>query len=531
MNLLTLWTPIVWMALVAVVLHGAGRHLPAWARNAVAAAGVAGAGAWAIALRLSVDTAPAEFPWPLPLGRGPSLAADSQMFPFAVLIVLVLAGAMAVDAGAWARWARAMALAAASLLSIYAENLLALALAWILLEALLFVQGTGISPDEDDVAIGKVSAFLGFAGLVAIVWAWHETQGASLRPYEVAVWTPRARALLTSAALIRMGAFPFVSRRLFGGPSGSSPMDAASLSPLIAGLALAQRAAALGAPVHPTALLWIGAAGALICGLGAWLSVNPRHRVAWALGAPLGILLMMWAERVVPAPLAFAAAAASLSLGFGLWTIRMQASERPTPWWARALVVGIALAPVAVVGMGPLSPATACVLALWQALLNQSALIALVPALAGQMFAMAALLRPGVAPTAVRSRIRTGVFALWSFSALAQAFWPRGLLLLSGSTPALERQALSPGAWAALLLPLLGAMALPELQNLEDAWREYGSRALRVIGLGWLQSGLRGLGNAVAAAVRGLEALLHGDNHALWALTLLLCLILMLGLR
>ncbi len=453
------------------------------------------------------------------------------MFPFAVLILLVLAGAMAVDAAAWARWARALALAAASLLSIYAENLLALALAWILLEALLLVQGTGIAPEEEDVAIGKVSAFLGFAGLVAIVWAWHETQGASLRPYEVAVWTPRARALLTGAALIRMGAFPFVSRRLFGGPSGGSPMDAASLSPLIAGLALAQRAAALGAPANPTVLLWIGAAGALICGLGAWLSVNPRHRIAWALGTPLGTVLIMWAEGVVPAPLAFVAAAASLALGFGLWTIRMQASERPTPWWEHALAVGIALAPVAIVGMGLLSPATACVLALWQALLNQGRLIVLVLALAGQMFAMAALLRPGVAPTAMRARIRAGVFALWGFSALAPAFWPRGLLLLAGSTPTWEHQALSPGAWAALVLPLLGAVALPELQNLEDAWRDYGSRAVRFLRLGWLRASLLGVGGALSTAVRGLEALLHGDNYALWALTLLLCVVLMLGLR
>ncbi len=531
MNLLTPWTPIIWLALAALVSQHVGQRLAPWARTAVAAAGVAGAAALAIALRVAPTTAPVEFPWPLALGRGPSLAADAEMFPFAALIILMLAGAVAVDASAWARWPRTFALAAASLLSIYAENLLALALAWTALEALLMARGTGIAPEDEETSLGGVSAFWGIAGLVGILWAWHETQGASLRAYELANWTSRARMLLMGAALIRMGAFPWVSRRLFGGTSGGSPTDAASLSPIIAGLALAQRIAALGAPTHPTVVLWLGAAGALVCGLCAWLTPNPGHRVAWALGAPLGIVLVMWAEGIAPAPLPFAAAAASLALGFGLWTVRRPAPDQPMPRWRYALSMGVALAPVAVAGLGPLSPAMPCILHLWQALLNQSRLVVLVMALAGQMFAMAALLRPGVAPAAARGWLRTGVFATWGLAALALALWPRGLLLLAGYAPAWARDALSPGAWAALLLPLLGAMALPELQDLEDTWREYATRGARILGLGWLRSGLMGFGNAVAAAVRGLETLLHGDDYVLWAIVLLLGLILTLGFR
>ncbi|MDH7487942.1 MAG: hypothetical protein QHH80_00320, partial [Anaerolineae bacterium] len=272
MNLLTPWTPVIWLALAALVLQHVGRRLAPWARTAVAAAGVAGAAAFAIALRVGPATAPVEFLWPSSLGRGPSLAADAEMFPFAVLVVLMLAGAVAVESSAWARWPRALALAAASLLSIYAENLLALALAWIALEAFLVAQGTGIAPEDEEISLGRVSAFWGIVGLVGIVWAWHETRGASLRAYEVADWTPRARTLLMGVALIRMGAFPWVSRRLFGGASGSSPVDAASLLSVIAGVALAQRVAALGAPTHATVLLWLGAAGALVCGLCAWLT-------------------------------------------------------------------------------------------------------------------------------------------------------------------------------------------------------------------------------------------------------------------
>ncbi len=529
MNLLSPWTPIVWMALVAIILHFLGRRLAPWARNAVAAGGVAVAATFVIALRLGVDSAPVGFPWPVAFGRGPALAADAEMFPFAALLVLVLAGAMAADAAAWACWPRAFALAAASLLSIYAENLLALALAWICLEVLLMAQDTGIAPDGDDVSIGRVSAFWGLLGLVAIAWAWRETQGASLRPYEVADWTRRAHTLLVGAALIRMGAFPLVSRRLVGGTTGSSPTDAAMLSPLVAGLALAQRAAGLRSLSHPIALLWLGAAGALICGLSAWLTANPRHRLAWALGAPIGILLMMWAEGTTPAPLVFAGAAASLALGFSLWTVRRPFAGLPAPRGRHALAAALALAPIALACMGPLSPATVSVLRLWQGLLNRSQWIVLVLALAGQMLAMAALLYPGVAPGAARGRLRTGVFALWGLAALAVALWPRGLLSLADYAPAVSRQALSPGAWAALLLPLLGALALPELHELDEPWQDYGSKALPFLGLGWLRVGLQGFGNAVASAVRGLETLLYGDNYALWALALLLGLILMLG--
>jgi len=529
MNLLTPWTPVIWLALAALVLQYVGPRLAPWARTAVGAAGVAGAAAFAIALRVAPTTAPVAFPWPSVVGRGPALAADAEMFPFAALLILVLAGATAAESSAWARWPRAFALAAAALLSVYAENLLALALAWVALEAFLMARGTGIAPEDEETSLGGVSAFWGIVGLMGIVWAWHETQGASLRPYELADWTPRARTLLMGAALIRMGAFPWVSRRLIGGVSGSSPTDATVLSPLIAGLALAERAAGLGASTHSGLVLWLGAVGALACGLGAWLTANPRLRVAWALGAPLGIALMMWAEGRTPAPLLFAAAAASVALGFGLWTMRRPFSELPMPRRRHVIALTLAVAPVAVACLGPLSPSTTAILRLWQALLNQSRLVVLVLALAGQMFAMAALLRPGVAPVAARGWLRSGVFAAWGLAALALALWPRGLPLLAGYAPAWARDALSPGAWAALLLPLLGAMALPELQELEDSWREYGFRALRVLNLGWLRGALMGVLGGVGVAVRGLETLLHADHYVLWAVALLLGLILTLG--
>lgn len=528
MNLLTPWTPIIWLALTALILPHVAQRLVPWARTAVGAVGVAGAAAFTIALRLALTSAPVGFPWPSAVGRGPSLAADAEMFPFAALIVLLLAGVV-VDTGAWPRWPRAFALAAASLLSIYAENLLALALAWIPLEGLLVAQRVGAASEEDEASIGKAAAFWGFVGLAAIAWAWHETHGASLRPYELGGWTSRARVLLLGAALIRMSAFPLVSRRLIGVMSGSSPVDAPALSPLVAGLALAQRAARLGTLVQPSLVLGLGAVGALACGLCAWLTANPRLRVAWALGVPVSIALMMWAEGGTCPPLVFGAAAASVALGFGLWTVRRPFAELPLPRWRHTLALILAVAPVAVVCMGPLSPSTAPILRLWQSLLSRSGLIALVLALTGQMFAMAALLRPGVAPVATRGNVRAGLFVLWGVGALAMALWPRGLLLLADYAPASARDALSPGAWAALLLPLLGAIALLEPHDLGDTWQEYGSKALRIVNLGWLRSALMGAGSGVGAAARGLETLLHGENHVLWAVALLLALILTLG--
>ncbi len=529
MNLLTPWTPIIWLALVALVLQAGGRRLAPWARTVVRAAGVAGAGAFAVALRLSPDSAPVGFPWPASLGHGPALVADPEMFPFAALTVLILAGAVAADAAAWARWPRALALAAASLLSIYAENLLALAGAWLALEMLLATQEAGVGADADDTRTATVSAFWGMVGWVAIAWLWRETRGASLRPYETPQWTAAARAILMAVALIRMGAFPLASRRLAHGLSGLSPADAAGLAPTVAGLALAQRAAALGAPPHPGAALWLGAVGAVACGLAAWLDANPRHRAAWALGTPLGLGVMMWAEGVAPAHLVFGATAAALALGFGLWTVRQPFAAVPAPRWRHALAAGVALAPIAVACMGPLSPATASTLGLWQALLNHSRLVALALALAGQMLAMAALLYPGVAPASARDRTRAAIFAIWGITALALALWPRGLSLLAGDTSAVGVTPLSPGAWAALLLPLLGAMALPQLQEIEDTWRGYAPRALRILNLAWLRRALLGVVGAAGVAVRGVEALLHGEAYVLWAAVLLLGLMLTLG--
>lgn len=530
MDLFTPWTPSIGLALVALALQHGGRRLAPWARNALAGAGVAGAAGLVVALRFGADSAPVGFPWPASVGHSPSLAADPEMFPFAGLIVLILAGAVAADAAAWARWPRALALAAASLLSIYAENLPALAGAWVALEVLLVAQEPGVSTDTDDRRLGKVSAFWGVLGWVAIAWLWRATQGASLRPYETPQWTAATRTILLAVGLIRMGVFPLVSRRLAHGLSGLATADAVGLAPAIAGLAIAQRAAALGAPSYPDVALWIGAIGAAACGLSAWVNANPRHRVAWALGTPLGLGLMMWAEGVAPAQVIFAATAAAMALGFGLWTVRQPFAGVPTPRRRHALAAAVSLAPIAVVGMGPLSPATVPALGLWQALLNQSRLVALAQALAGQMLAMAALLHPGVAPASPRRRTRAGVFAIWGITALALALGPRALLMLAGAAPAWSTPSLSPGAWAALLLPLLGAMALPELQELGDTWREYGARASRFLSLAWLRAGLSEFGNALAAAARGLEALTLGETYAIWVLVLLLGLVLMLGL-
>jgi len=199
MTLLNPWTLLVWMALWAILIQALGRRLRAWARAALAVGGMTGAAILAVALRLSADSAPAALPWPASLGRGPALAADAAMFPFAAILILTLAGAMLADVGAWDRWPRAGLLAAAALFSVYAENLLALAMAWILLEVLTW--GRSGADEADEASIGAWSAFWGSVGLAAILWVWHETQGASLRPYEVAAWTPRARMLLVGVVL------------------------------------------------------------------------------------------------------------------------------------------------------------------------------------------------------------------------------------------------------------------------------------------------------------------------------------------
>ena len=530
MNLATPWTPILLLALLAALIHLLRGRLEGWRGATLAGVGLAAVLASLVLLRLSPDSAPLGFPWAPALGTSPHWAADPEMFPFALVLLLLFAGVV-LSGASTARWPSVFLLAAASLGILFAENLLALALAWLLMETLLHLMGRDTAPRRDASAFDALWGFLGLAG---ILFLWRATDGASLRPYETSQWTVQARLILTGVAIIRVGAYPLVSRRLALGADRLSPVDVSAGAPIIAGLALAERAALLGPLPNSGWLVWFSAASALVCGFAAWQNPSARVRLNWAIRAVLGLVLMLWSADVVPPLLLFPGAAASIALGMGLWILRPSTAPSTGPDWRRGLRSAAWFAPAVILGLGPLSPAAFSMLRLWQHLLDQSMFLPLVLGLAGQTLAMSALLRADSSEERfeISAMSRRGVYALWLVCALAWALLPRAILALGGDESGTIAAALelpqTLGAWAALALPLLGVLGVSGPGRLSHIGQDWIKRVSNVLDLGWLRSAALVAGRWIGRAVGGLDDLLCGDGALPWSLALLFGLVLFL---
>jgi len=523
MNLATPWTPVLLLALLAALIHLLKGRLAGWRVAALAGAGLATVLVSLVLLRLSPDTAPVGFPWAPALGTSPHWAADPGMFPFALVILLLLVGVVLSGTSA-ARWPSALLLAAVSLGFLFAEDLLALALAWMLMEALLHFVVRDSAPQCDAIAFDALWGFLGLAG---ILFLWRATDGTSLRTYETSQWTAQARMILMGVAVIRMGAYPFVSRRLAVGTDRLSPVDAMASAPIIAGLALAEHAALLGPLPISGWITWIGAASALICGFAAWQSASARARLNWAVRAALGLVLMLWGADAAPSLLLFPGAAASIGLGIGVWVLRPSVALPTGPVWRRGLSAAAWFAPAVILGLGTLSPAALPILKLWQLLLHQPMFLPLILGLAGQTLAMSALLRADSAEERqlLAAIPRRAVYALWLLCALAWLLLPREILALgsdeSGAIAATLELPQTLGAWAALALPLLGVLGLPGPGRVSSAGQVWMERVSGILSLGVLRSATLAMGRWIGRAIGGLDDLLGGDGALPWALAFL----------
>jgi len=333
--------------------------------------------------------------------------------------------------------------------------------------------------------------------------------------------------ILMGVAVLRMGAYPFVSRRLAVGADGFSPVDASAATPIIAGLALAEHAALLVPLPVSSWLTWIGAGSALICGFAAWQSAPARARLDWAVRAALGLVLMLWGANIVPPSLLFPCAAASIGLGIGLWILRPSIAQSTGPVWRRGLRAAAWFAPAIMVGLGPLSPAAMPMLKLWQHLLDQSMLLPLILGLAGQTLAMSALLRADSSEETLllAATPRRMVYIFWLLCALAWALLPRQILAIgsdeSGALAAALEIPQTLGAWAAMALPLLGVLGLPGLGRIPYAWQVWVERVSGVLSLGWLRSAALVAGRWIGGSIEGLDDLLGGDGALPWALVFL----------
>jgi len=166
-------------------------------------------------------------------------------------------------------------------------------------------------------------------------------------------------------------------------------------------------------------------------------------------------------------------------------------------------------------------------LKLWQHLLDQSMFLPLILGLAGQTLAMSALLRADSSEERLllAATPRRMVYIFWLLCALAWALLPRQILAIgsddSGAlAPALDiPQTL--GAWAAMVLPLLGVLGLPGLGRIPYAGQVWVERVSGVLSLGWLRSAALVAGRWIGGSIEGLDDLLGGDGALPWALVFL----------
>ena len=525
MNLVTPWTPSIILGFSAALIVFLRRRLGQTWLLGLVWLGLGAAGTALILLRLSPDTAPAGFPWPSALGAAPQWAADSELFPHALILLFLAAGSALAWRGAPGRLAAPLLLAACTFLFLFTENLPALTLSWLALEALLLLFKRRTKVDAKGRGLAELDGFWGILALTGLAFAWAETQGASLRAYGAGQWSERARWMLTFAAFIRVGAYPLVSRGTVLRQPQRGELDAFAVFPVVAGLALAERAALLGPNPFPALMIWLGTISALVCGFASWSSQLFADRMQWALRAALGLVVMLWGAGALPPLLLFPSASAAIGLGFGLCALRP-----PIPSAAgvprQALRFILRFGPAAVLGF--LAPLAYGMLALWQRLLGQSLYIPILLGMVGQALLIASLLRPVTnGDTAHVHRHRGWAAAgIWILAAAALAFWPGTVLWLAGykwsEVASGFKVPPAPGIWAAMLLPVLGGIVLPPASALDEPWDAWASRVRGFLALDWARDGVAALAGAAGWMLRMADHLLNEAGYLPWAIAFLI---------
>ncbi|MBN1145871.1 MAG: hypothetical protein JXA78_01345 [Anaerolineales bacterium] len=249
----------------------------------------------------------------------PALLLDEISWPFALalgtlnLATVLTAVARAASAPSsrsnWSELASSMLITAASLLGVFAGNLLTLLLAWAavdLVEMILWLMRPGRSAQGPQVVIAFAWRA---AGLAPALWAGMAAY-ASGQSLSFTAITPQIGFYLLIAAGLRLGILP-VNRLL---PEDASPQRGAQimlrLAPQAANLILLARAAATGAPpALAPALLFLASLAALYGGLG-WINADDEMKGMPFWSLCVGALALAAAARAQPA--------ASLAWGLAL---------------------------------------------------------------------------------------------------------------------------------------------------------------------------------------------------------------------
>ncbi len=429
---------------------------------------------------------------------------------FAVALVWLVVPAQ----GQSAPRALVQAMLAMGLASVFAANLLTLAIAWGLLDALfgltLLARGGAASGRRAQVALGLNGLATLAVWIVAVL-----IEQDHVSPYWHLLALPStARSLMGLAAALRLGLYPL---HLWQPVELAGELDRAILIylvPAAAGLALWVRLAVIQA--LPEGSLWptIALVTALLGGVQAWLQSDPRESLPHLALGYGGVLILAATGARIPVT---ALVAGSASWVLGLTLVFMGRPFTRVTWlWAGLSALGVAT----LAGL-PLTVGFVGRLALYQALLAGPAWMLLL-ALIAEMLLISAMFRR-LTMLEPETSIPQGVLGHIGYAiALAVAAAP---LFVPGVVHMPEGQVvlgLDTAAWIAWAVPLVGAAVLTILSTrLDRRMREWGQVLGRVIRLDWLYSMLIPMLRAPARVGLLLADLLEGEAAFLWMLVIL----------
>jgi NADH:ubiquinone oxidoreductase subunit 2 (subunit N) len=433
---------------------------------------------------------------------------------FAVSLTWLVVPAQGQPAPSSLSRALVLAMLAVGLASVFAANILTLAIAWGMLDALfcltLLARGGPTSGRRAQLVLGLNGLATLSVWLVVVL-----IEQDHLSPYwHLLILPANARILMALAAALRLGLYPL---HLWQPVELVSELDRAILIylvPAAAGLALWVRLAVMQG--LPEGNLWptIALATALIGGVQAWLQPDPRESLPHLALGYGGVLILAATGARIPA-MALVAGSAGWLLGLTLLFMG-RPFARATWLWASLSTLGVA----ALAGL-PLTVGFVGRLALYQGLLSSPAWV-LVTAMLAETLLIGAMLRRVIMPEA-ESLMPTSVPARIAYAvALAVAAAPLLVTTVVRWPEAQPFAGLSTTVWIAWGIPLAVAVIMAVLvTRLGHRVGRWGKMAGQVIRLEWLYSVLLPVFHGPARVGLLLADLLEGDGAFLWMLVIL----------
>jgi formate hydrogenlyase subunit 3/multisubunit Na+/H+ antiporter MnhD subunit len=348
---------------------------------------------------------------------------------------------------------------------------------------------------------------------------------------DLAQFTGASASLLQLAVILRLGLVPLHLWRPIDVEATTAEIVPLVVIPTLLGFDLLTYLPALTAGL-PSVLFALAAVTVLVGGFVAWSESEERASLAGVMVGETGLAVLAVANAGQQAVATAIAAAVAWALGITVFALSPGWSGRRF-WLSIPSLLGL----LSLLGVPP----SLGFLARFTAYSGlEAALPALVVALLGETFLVAALVRSWLwaepRPLSERPQLRAiylAVFALGGMASFVAGAFPESITGRAQDTALLQlgtllRQGGVPG-WTGWALPLVAGVTLflageGLRQNLESGWRGLGA----LLRLEWVYGLAFVFMRWVVAFVRGAGAMIEGEGALLWTAVVLLLILLYL---